>query len=222
MRSPRLASDADVQWREWPAGLPLVRVHDSAFGATEPHPGPDGAHQHGLVWPKTRFAHFRPALTVGWVPSVYGGTSDVTAIAETMLRGQDRTSARPVHLRWPRWTAHMISTIAPRRPLHLLVVHDPALTATGPRHYPTTVTEAARLHKAHREADGLVWTSRQHLDGEACLLWVDEPADRCRVARTDLTVVDQPIAVTSRDGQERVLAAAETLEVMVVAETTQP
>ena len=196
----------------------MVRVHDSAFGAIEPHPGPDRAHHHGTEWPRTRFAHFRHNLNKPWVPSMYGGTNDITAIAETMLRGRDSSPAdRPVHIRWGQWDGHMISTIAPSRPLQLVAVVDPSLIATDRTTYPTTVAAAAALHAAHPDADGLIWTSRQHPDSEACLLWVDEPATGLRVTRTDLTVLRQPIPVTGEEGQQRVLTAAEHLDLMVVA-----
>lgn len=213
-----LASDAPA-WREWAADEPIVRVHDSAFGATEPHPGPGRGHSLGRVWPRTRFAHFRSTETIAWVPSIYGADSDVTAIAEVVLRGQDLhpASGRVVHLREATFRGHVISTIAPTRTLQLIDVSGTALTTGGPGSYPTTVPAAAELHAANRDADGMVWTSRQHPDGQACVLWVDEPGGRVRLRRTELSVVAPPVPVAVGPGRDRVLAAAEALGVMVVA-----
>lgn len=203
----------------WRAGQEIVRVHDSTYGATEPHPGPDGAHHHGLAWPRTRFAHFRSALSTAWVPTVYGASDDITAIAEVVLRGQDLhpASGRRVQLREAQLRTHVISTIAARRPLHLLDFSGAAITRGGPDAYHTTVAAAATLHHAHQDAEGLMWSSRQHPAGWACVLWVDEPGGRVRVRRGDLEVVAPPVPIVSRTGRNRVLAAAEALDVMVVA-----
>lgn len=207
------------EWITWRAGEPMVRVHDSTFGATEPHPGPDGAQVHGLVWARTRFAHFRPTLRTGWIPTVYGARDDVTAIAEVVLRGQDLQpgSGRAVHLQERKLVGHVISTVAPTRPLHLIEVTDPDLVSGGPASYATTVPAAAELHAAHPDADGLVWRSRQHPAGTAAVLWVDEPAGRARLRRQELRVVAPPTLVATGPGRRRILAAAEALNVMVVA-----
>lgn len=200
----------------WPAGQPIVRVHNSAYGATEPHPGPDRSPVHGLLWPTTRFAHFRSTPASTWVPSLYGGADDTTAIAETLLR-DNRSPHRPHQVRLARWRAYLISTVAPNRPLVLLHLTEPDLTQTPRTTYPNTVTTAQDLHGAHPDIHGLRWPSRQHPFGLACVLWVGGTASTRRIARETLDVIETPIALTSTAGQERILAAAERLGVTVIA-----
>lgn len=207
----------------WEPGRLLVRVHDSRYGATEAHPGPEGV--TGRWWPMTRFAHFRPGARRAWVPTLYAGENRLTALAETVFRAVPvgDVGERPRTVRLRRFHAHLLSEIVPRRPLALIDLRAPALsgapaelTTAGEHAYGETVRWAAALHAAAPNADGLVWRSRQPMAGDAVLLWVGGPRGRRRVARDDLIAGGVPLPLMVAEGLEAVLETGSALGVTVV------
>lgn len=216
----------------WASNRPLVRVHDSAWGAGEPHRGPEG--MTGLVWPRSRFAHFRPAPRRRWVGTIYGGEDAVAALSETVFRtvpaaaGEER---RPGKVLARHYLAHLISTVAPTRDLSLIDLTPPGLEAldltegavvTAPASTYPAITELARqLYAQAAPADGLVWRSRQRRDRLAVALWfaAGPRAAATRGAglvRADLRVVQPPEPLLAGNGMRRLLAVANDLGITVV------
>lgn len=214
-----------------------MRVHSSAYGATEPHSGPEGV--AGLLWPRTRFAHFRAAPRGQWVATLYGGQDDVAALSETVFHsvpavgGQER---RPRKVLARHYLAHMLSTVAATRDLSLIDLTPEGLDAlvlaeadviTSPSStYPVTTALARQLYLDAVAADGLVWRSRQQPDRLAVALWfaatrravVDRGAG---LVRADLRVVDLPQPLLAEEGMRRLLRVGNALDVTVVPPEAQ-
>lgn len=223
---------AAVKLFVWTAGRPLVRVHSSAYGATEPHPGPEA--EAGLLWPRTRFAHFRPAPRRRWVATLYGGQDDAAGLSETVFHtvpavgGRER---RPSKVLARRYLAHMLSSIAATRDLSLIDLTPDGLDAAGLAEadvimspsstYPDTAALARRLYVDAVPADGLVWRSRQQPDRLAVALWfaTTRRAAAYRGAglvRADLRVVDPPQPLLAEEGMRRLLRVGNALDITVV------
>jgi hypothetical protein len=113
-----------------------------------------------------------------------------------------------------------ISVLAPRRELKLIQLHGFGLRRLGisradlieaeVQHYPRTASWAAAFHAWSNEVDGLVWISRLHDTTFALVLFGD------RLARTDLEVVEPPMAIFLGEGFSRVEDAAEKAKITIL------
>jgi hypothetical protein len=198
----------DPLYEVWRAGVPLVRCHSSAFGATEFNPGMGGG----------RFHPFR-SRSGQTVPTLYGSSTVDGALSETVFhdvppavagRSILRSILRPM----------LFSVLAPARDLTLVQLHGYGLRRLGVTraelidcdadHYASTVVWAAALHAHGEEIDGLAWVSRQHDDSVALVLFGD------RVARRDLLVMEPPLPLYVGPGFEEVQRAAEAAGIAVL------
>lgn len=151
------------------------------------------------------------------VPTLYGASTLEGALSESIfhnvplhgpLRSIRRSVLRPMQ----------VSTLAPRRDLRLIQLHDFGLGRLGisrielidAEDYSSTVPWAAAFHAWSGEVDGLVWVSRLHDTAFALVLFGD------RVARTDLVVVDPPLAIFLGEGFSQVEDAAEKAKITIL------
>lgn len=112
-----------------------------------------------------------------------------------------------------------LSVLAPRRSLVLLQLHGfglrrlglsrEELIASDAGQYPRTVLWARALHACRREADGLVWVSRQH-DRSLCVVLFGD-----RVTVEDLRVVRRPRPLAAA-AFESVQSAADAAGISIV------
>lgn len=200
--------DLDPLIHLWPRGSPLLRCHDSRFGATEFNPGFGAGRFHPLV-----AGGGQP------IPTLYGSGSFAGALSETVLhnvpiRGPHR------RVRQQRLLPLMVSTLAPRRDLRLVQLHGLGLrrlrvarvelieTQTGD--YPRARRWAEALHRCDARPDGLAWVARQHDTSLAVVLFGD------RVERAELEVVEPPLPLAWGPGLERVQQAAEAADILLI------
>lgn len=220
----------------WPAGRPLVRVHNSAYGATEAHPGPSDV--GGTLWAHSRFAHFRASGRHRWVPTLYAGQDDVAAMSETVFHtvaahrpDPSDGERQPTAILARPYLPHLISSIAARRDLRLIDLTPTGLerlgwieaevTTSASLGYDVTVALARGLYLEGPPADGLVWNSRQRSDRLAVALWAAPtrraPTTRgAGVRREDLEVVTVPQPLLAGSGMQRLLEVANALGITVV------
>lgn len=112
-----------------------------------------------------------------------------------------------------------VSVLSPRRELTLLQLHGfglhrlgvtrEELIASEAEQYPRTVLWARVLHACRREADGLIWVSRQH-DRSSCLVLFGD-----RVSEADLRIVRRPRPLVTT-AFETVQAAANAAGIAIV------
>ena len=152
----------------WPAGQPIIRCHEVAFGATEFNPN-------------AAARRFRPVLEGGHVvPTLYGATSVPGALSETVFHDVPvRGRARRVQRR--RLASVVRSAVVPTRDLRLAQLHGTGLPRLGVRHaeliessarqYPRTAAWGQVLYDLPDKLDGLIWVSRQHNTSRAVMLW---------------------------------------------------
>ncbi len=160
-----------VSYEFWPVDAPLIRIHASAFHATQFNPCQGDA---------TRFApiHVEGAC----VPTMYGAENLRAALAETVLHDVD--VADP-YASIPRrtLTARSVSVVQTARPLHLISLFRLEMGMMGLTHedhfnFSALANArcralAAALYQAHPQADGLIWTSQRDDSQRACLLFGD-------------------------------------------------
>ncbi|WP_404385920.1 RES family NAD+ phosphorylase [Knoellia locipacati] len=154
----------------WPAGTSLhtcyeVRPDGAGAGFWAPPPGAP---------PRTyRFSDFGAP----YVPVLYAGESQETAVAETILRNAV-TGGRITRAEYAR---RALARLTPTRDLRLASLRGPGLAALGvtaryltdtepfTQVYQRTVRWAEKIHTQHPDLDGLIWMSRPR-NTEACLL----------------------------------------------------
>ncbi len=193
----------------WEQGRPLLRCHDSRFGATELNPGLGGGRFHPLV----------AASGNDSVPTLYGSDTHDGALSETVfhnvpIRGAGR-GIRQATLR-----SLMISTLAVHRDLHLAQLHGHGLGRLGltrgelidceAHRYSRTRRWAEALHRCPARPDGLIWVSRQHDTSMAIVLFGD------RLERTELEIVEPPLPIAWGPGLEQVQRAAEEAGILII------
>jgi RES domain len=199
--------DLDPLIHEWEPDQPIVRCHDSGFGATE--------------FNRTRSeGRFRPVLVRGRVVgTLYGAEDDAGAIAEHVFRPVP--VAAPIkRVRRARLVPVMISTLACKRMLRLVSLHGHGLRrveATRSQlidseadQYPDLAAWGQALHDCPAEPDGIIWRSRHHDDRHVFVLYAD------RVHRRDLRVVEPPLPLAVGRGLERVFELAESAGITIV------
>jgi len=199
----RLAKQARLV--RWPAGRPVVR------GFTLSN-GPRGFN------PTAKAARFRPIYDAGVVvPTAYGGRTVDIALAETVLRRAAGIGDRVLHLNELRG----IGLVTVRFPYDLILIQLNGLGLrklklargdvidSGPDTYPATAALAQQLYDAHPDAHGIVWTSQQCDDGEACVLW------GTRLPPESAAILDGPLALSSTFGIRLVAGVAEACGVLL-------
>ena len=204
----------------WPAGRPLVRAHEHAFGSTEFDPRTTG---------DRRFSPLTGEHSI--LPVLYAGTDDRTAAAETLfhrLPGRGRPRRIPL----ARYRSWQWSQLHPTRDLHLLALDAGLPDATelvdgDAITYARSRERAATLLHRNPDADGLLWVSRQlhdrpstavaSLDSDGlCLLLVTPTAGRTGgVARHDLTADGPALPFASTAGLERLDVIGDALGVTI-------
>lgn len=189
----------------WAPEKPIIRVHHSAYGATEFNPG------RGI-------GRFHPIDVHGSiVPTIYASNTVAGALSETIF--QRLPSAAPA-----KWIAQhellplVISTLKPQRALRLVQLRGFGLRKLGVTRaqmieseadqYSVTRSWAAALYESVPGADGLIWMSRQHASSEAVVLF------GTRVARAELEVMAPPRALAG-EGWTEVAAAAEAAGITI-------
>lgn len=193
----------------WPAGKPLVRVHNASFGATEFNPGAG----HG------RFHPIRDRDGI-LIPTLYGSDTIDGALSETIFH--DVPVQGPAKaVRQSTLKPLLACTLAVKRDLILVQLRQYGLRKLGLERrqlidtdadqYETTRTWGAVLHDAAPTADGLIWTSRQHDTSAAIVLF------GTRVSRSDLEIVEPPRGLyPPSPGWFDVLRAAEAAGITIV------
>jgi hypothetical protein len=200
------ALDCNVE--VWDAEKPIIRVHHSAFGATEFNPGSGNGRFHPVV--------DRMATRI---PTIYGSNTFDGALSETVFhdvpvsgsgKAVAQSSLRPM----------LSSTLRPTRPLRLVQLRGFGLKKLGVMRaqmidseadqYPVTRAWAAALYEAVNVADGLIWMSRQHDTSEAIVLF------GTRVRRHELEVAAAPRSLyPPSPGWHDVLVAAEAANITI-------
>lgn len=208
MRVPPDPFDLECELETWEAIRPIIRVHHSTFGATEFNPGRGGGRFHPLV------DRGMPVATL------YGSNSIEGALSETVFRFVP--AAGPGKRIKQEALMPMVScTLLPRRPLRLIQLRDAGLQKLGVTRaemiesdvdqYPITRAWATALHGAVPDADGLIWTSRQHQASEAIMLF------GTRVDRFELVVGTPPRSLfPGGDSWHHVVAAAEAAGITIL------
>ncbi len=200
--------DLDPLIHLWQRGSPLLRCHDSRFGATEFNPGLGAGRFHPLV-----------AGDGEPIPTLYGSGSFAGALSETVLHD---VPIRGPH-RWVRQSRLlplMVSTLAPGRDLRLVQLHGLGLRRlrvarvelieSTAGDYPRARRWAEALHRCDARPDGLVWVARQHDTSLAVVLFGD------RVDRGDLDVVEPPLPLVWGPGLERVRQTVEAADISLI------
>lgn len=208
MRFPPDPFDLECDLETWEAVRPIIRVHHFAFGATEFNPGKGEG-------------RFHPLLDRGMtVPTIYGANSIEGALSETVFRAIAVTGPEKI-IRQEALMAMVACTLLPRRPLRLIQLRGAGLQKLGvPRaemieskseEYAVTRAWAAALYAAVPDADGLIWTSRQHPGSEAIMLF------GTRVDRSDLVVGTPARSLfPAGDSWHHVVAAAEAAGITIL------
>lgn len=192
----------------WQRGAPLLRCHDSRFGATEFNPGLGGGRFHPLTSPDGV-----P------VPTLYGSDTEDGALSETVFHNVPiRGSRRRIRLRSLR--SLMLSTLTPRRDLELAQLHGHGLRRLQVSRQELIESQASRyawtrrwaeaIHHSQEVLDGLIWVSRQHDTSLAVVLFGD------RLDRDDLEVVEPPLPLAWGPGLIQVQQAAEAADILLV------
>ncbi len=143
-----------------PAGVPLYRVYDGAYGYDEHNPG----------FGDTRFAPFDDLTSGDRVPAMYLAATETAALLETVFHDVHHAAGRVIYERdllgrlLSRAEMPSAAVVADLRDpeLGLLGISRDSLTSSPAEHYPCTRRIAAELH-AHvtPKIDGIVWHSRQ-------------------------------------------------------------
>jgi RES domain len=192
---------------EWKAGRPILRCHDTRFGATEFNRTPSEG-------------RFRPVRSKGRiVGTIYGAQDDAGAIAESVFRPVPiGTAVRQVGR--ARLVPLMISTLASSRTLRLASLHGNGLRRVGATRaqlidseadqYPDLTAWGQALHDCPAKPDGIVWRSRHYDDSYAFMLFGD------RVRRHQLQVVEPPLPLAVGRGLERVMELAEQADITII------
>ena len=189
----------------WPAGEPIHRCFDVAWGSRDFYRGDD---QH-----RGRFSPLVPVAADGALPVLYGASDEIGALSETVLHDVPVRGAKQVS--YPYLRHRLLVPLASRRDLALVdltshglsrlgLAHS-ELVESGSRSYPATTEWARALHAHPAGVDGLVWVSRQSNTSRALVLFGD------RVSVDDLVVVPDrvPMTVGAGAGLELVLDIAD-------------
>lgn len=189
----------------WDAEKPIIRVHHSAYGATEFNPGRGAGRFHPL--------DIRGIA----VPTIYGSNTFAGALSETLFQRLPLTSST----KWiPREELMplVMSSLTPKRSLRLIQLRGFGLRKLGitrvqmieseADQFAMTRAWAAALYESIPDADGLIWMSRQHDSSEAIVLF------GTRVRRADIEVAAAPRALSGEAWTE-VIAAAEAAGITI-------
>jgi hypothetical protein len=168
----------DPLFERWPAGALIHVIHDTAFAPDSFNPGVDGA---GVLCKSTRFAPIRDAKG-RVVPYLYGGATLDCAIFETVFHDVP-IDAPDKFVALDDFAQRGHGQLAPNRELllvdltseglHRLKIPKEELIASPARDYVDTAKWAEALHHQCKDADGLVWMSRQRDRDRAMLLFGD-------------------------------------------------
>jgi RES domain-containing protein len=192
---------------DWEAGRPIVRTHDSRFGATEfNRTASDG--------------RFRPVRgRRRRIGTLYGSNGDGGAVAEYVFRPVP-VAAEVRQVRKARLVPVMLSQIRAGRKLRLASLHGNGLRRLGAtraqlidsdtEHYQALAAWGQALHDCPAEPDGLIWRSRFYDDDFTIMLFED------RVPRREFEIVEPPRPLAVGRGLERVLELAEEAGITVV------
>jgi hypothetical protein len=193
----------------WESGRAIIRVHHSQFGATEFNPGVGSGRFHPLRLPRSRA-----------VPTLYGSETLDGALSETIFH--DVPMRRPNGAVPQATLMPMVAcTLTPRRSLTLIQLRGAGLQKLGLSRkqlieteadsYDLTRAWAVALYRSVADADGLIWTSRQHPGSAALVLF------GTRVRRRDLEVIAAPRSLyPPAAGWNDVLASAEAAGITIV------
>ncbi|KWT73984.1 MULTISPECIES: RES family NAD+ phosphorylase [unclassified Variovorax] len=172
------APPLDPLFDRWPAGALIHVIHDTAFAPESFNPGADSA---GALRKPTRFAPIRDAKG-RVVPYLYGGATLDCAIFETVFHDVP-IDAPDKFVALDDFAQRGHGQLVPRRELllvdltseglHRLKVPKEELIASPARDYVDTARWAEALHRQCKDADGLVWMSRQRDRDKALLLFSD-------------------------------------------------
>ncbi len=192
----------------WPRGRSFVRCHNLRFGPRDFNPG----------FGRGRFHPFQDAAGHP-VPTLYAADRIDGALSETVFHDVPVRGALKM-VRRERLKALGLSVLSPRRDLSLLQLHGFGLSRLGVAReeliaseagqYSRTTLWARALHACRREADGLVWVSRQH-DRSLCVVLFGD-----RVAAADLRVLRRPRCLDT-ETFEHVERAAEAAGIAIVS-----
>lgn len=168
----------DPLFERWPAGTTIHVIHDTAFAPESFNPGIDAA---GVLRKPTRFAPIRDAKD-RVVPYLYGGATLDCAIFETVFHDVPN-DAPDKFVDLDAFAQRGHGQLVPRRELllvdltseglHRLKIPKEELIASPARDYVATARWAEALHRECKDADGLVWMSRQRDRDKAVLLFGD-------------------------------------------------
>lgn len=196
----------------WPAGEPIHRCFDVAWGSRDFYPSDD---QH-----RGRFSPLIPVVAAGRaLPVLYGASDEIGALSETVFHDVPVRGVKQVSYRYLRH--RLLVPLASRRDLALVDLTSHGLSRlglahselieSGSRFYPATTEWARALHAHPAQVDGLVWVSRQSNTSRALVLFGD------RVSVDDLVVVPDrvPMTVGAGSGLALTLAIADRAGITV-------
>ncbi|HWF51615.1 MAG TPA: RES family NAD+ phosphorylase [Solirubrobacteraceae bacterium] len=205
--APPEPGSLDPLVHEWGPEQPIIRCHDSRFGATE--------------FNRTRSeGRFRPVLVRGRIiGTLYGAEDDAGAVAEHVFRPVP-VGAPIRRVRRARLVPVMISTLGCKRTLRLASLHGDGLRRVKSTRgelidsesdqYPALAQWGQALHDCPSKPDGIVWRSRHYDDAYVLMLFGD------RVRRADLKLLQPPVPLAVGRGLERVMELAERADITIV------
>lgn len=163
----------NVTIRPWGLGQRLFRVHSERYRATEFNATAAGD------------ARFSPLIDSSGVviPTLYAGSTFDCSLMETVFHDVPYVSGPKLHSKAKHVSGKVASVLQVIRDLQLidlttialrkLGVAPEELTRTDGSQYGATRAWAMTLYKEQREAEGLLWTSRQDDTALALVLFED-------------------------------------------------
>ena len=186
----------------WPAGEPIHRCFDVAWGSRDFYPGDD---QH-----RGRFSPLVPLGTDGALPVLHGAGDEIGALSETVFHDVPVRGTKQVSCRYLRH--RLLVPLASQRDLALVDLTSHGLSRLGLAHseliesrsrsYRAAAEWARALHAHPAEVDGLVWVSRQSDTSRALVLFGN------RVSVDALVVVPDRVPMTVGAGSGLALTVA--------------
>jgi RES domain len=197
---------------EWGSDQELHRIHPAIYRPDEFNSSRSGDARFSPLFDKS------DAI----VPNLYAGTTFDCALMETVFHDVPYAAGLKTLAKTSHVAGRVHSTIRFPRDLRLIDLRSIALRKLGIARknlidtdasgYSLTRQWALALYEQNKDAQGLLWTSRQNDDAQAIVLF--EP----RLAKTPFVVVSGPNSLLLSDGSAcaEVLLLAERLGVLLI------
>lgn len=209
---PKPTSNIVVTYEVLKPGSPIFRVHETRFE-------PDGFN------PGFGNARFSPIIDAhaNQIPTMYGGTSSAVSLMETVFHEIPHTPGDK-QFDVCNFENKVLSYLHNKSAIKLVKLTGPATRNLGISEaelihsnsdcYIQTRLWAQAIHFQFPEAQGLIWTSRQHSDNKAFVFFGD------RMKKGDFEIVDSKLPLTTTPNI--VMTINELTEIMGVKLVSNP